>query len=72
MEFIDTRKGFKEQGGLMRRVEPMCAVLKGEYGVSLSPSGYYAFKKRGLSRRRLRDDKLKGLIAKKYEENFSC
>jgi putative transposase len=65
-------KGFKEPGGLMWRVEPMLAVIKGQYGISLSPSGYYAYKKRTPSARSLRDKKLKEKILGIYEENRSC
>ena len=31
--------------GLMWRVEPICHVLSTEYGVQISVSGYYAFKR---------------------------
>ncbi|MDR1183491.1 MAG: IS3 family transposase [Coriobacteriales bacterium] len=65
-------KGFKEPGGLMWRVEPMCTVLKDHYGVALSPSGYYAFKKRMPSARSLRDEELKEKIVQIYKENLEC
>jgi putative transposase len=56
----------------MWRVEPMCAVFKGHYGVALSPSGYYAFKKRMPSERSLRDEELKEKIIQIYDENLEC
>jgi putative transposase len=38
-------------------VEPICRVLS-EHGVTIAPSGYYAFKKRPPSARALRDAEL--------------
>jgi putative transposase len=71
--FIDMFKSQREgKGGLLWRVEPICKVLTGHYGVSISPSGYYGYKKRGPSARELRDARLKALIVKVWEENFSC
>ena len=58
--------------GLMWRVEPICQVLKEEYGVKISPSGYYDFKARPVSARRKRDEHLKPIISKIWEENYSC
>jgi putative transposase len=72
VEFIDMHKRFREGGGLMWRVGPMCTVLKDYYGVALSPSGYYAFKKRTASERSLRDEELKEKIVQIYGKNLTC
>jgi putative transposase len=56
----------------MWRVEPICHVLSAEYGVQISVSGYYAFKKRAKSARQLRDEYLCGKIVRIFEENYSC
>jgi putative transposase len=56
----------------MWRVEPICCVLSAEYGVQISLSGYYAFKKRGKSSRQERDDFLCERITRIYEENYRC
>jgi putative transposase len=56
----------------MWRVEPICAVLTKNYGVSASPSSYYAFKHRGKSARAVEDERLSVRIADIYEANYSC
>ncbi len=56
----------------MWRVEPICAVLTKQYGVKISPSGYYAFKNRPLSHRAKRDEELKVLIKTIWEDNYCC
>ena len=56
----------------MWRVEPICHVLSTEYGVQISVSGYYAFKKRGKSARQVRDEYLCEKIIRTFEENYSC
>jgi putative transposase len=47
-------------------------VLKDQYGVSASKSGYYDFKNRTQSVRALRDKYLKERIPEIYEQNYSC
>jgi putative transposase len=65
-------KGYKEPGGLMWRVEPMLAVLKDQFGLALSASGYYAAKSRKPSTRSIRDAELKDLILDIWAKNHSC
>ena len=65
-------KGYREDNGLLWRVEPICRVLNAEYGVSISTSGYYDFKNRKPSARAIRDERLKEAIQKIHEENYSC
>ena len=48
----------------MHGVEPICEVLE------VAPSTYYAAKRRRPCRRRLRDDELRGAIARVHEDNF--
>jgi len=73
VDFIDMYRGHKEaKGDLAWAVEPICSVLKAEYGVSLSVSGYYDFKTRPPSARSIRDGKLKEVIATTYSQNYSC
>jgi len=49
----------------------MCAQL-GELGCAFSPSTYYDARARPRSRRAIRDDYLKEVIRKTYDENYSC
>jgi putative transposase len=56
----------------MWRVEPICEVLTKSYGVSVSPSCYYAFRHRGKSAREEEDERLSARIAAIYELNYSC
>ena len=65
-------KGHREHAGLLWRVEPICEVLAKQYGVKISASGYYAFKRRPLSNRAKRDEELKVMILEIWEENYSC
>jgi putative transposase len=65
-------KVYREKEGLLWRVEPICTVLSMQYGVKISPSGYYAFKKRGPSLRARSDERLKERILSMWEENYSC
>jgi transposase-like protein len=58
--------------GLLWRVGPICAVVSKEYGVKISPFGYYVFKKRKPSLRTSNDQKLKERILALWEENHSC
>jgi putative transposase len=62
--FIDAHRDH-ETGGLKWGVEPICAVLQ------FAPSTYRARKSRSPSQRSLRDEQLKPLIAKVYDDNFS-
>ena len=72
MQFIDKHRAHREGGGLMWRVEPICEALTKNYGVSVSPSCYYAFKHRGKSARQLEDERLSARIAYIYEANYRC
>jgi len=65
-------KEYREEDGLRWHVGPICKVLGAEYGVSISPSGYYDFKSRPLSARSLRDGQLKTRITEIFEENYAC
>jgi putative transposase len=65
-------KDYRESNGRPWRVEPICAVLKAEYGVSISTSGYYAFKNRPMSARAKRDILLRERILQIHGENYSC
>jgi len=65
-------KGYKEDGSLMWRVEPICDTLTRQCGIKISTSGYYAYKKRGSSPRELRDSALKVEILNIWEENYCC
>lgn len=56
----------------MWRVEPICEVLTRQCGIKISPSGYYAFKRRGPSARDIRDAGLKDRIVAIWEGNFCC
>jgi hypothetical protein len=58
VSFIDKFRAYREDSGLMWRVEPICEVLTKNYGVSASPSSYYAFKHRGKSARAVEDERL--------------
>ena len=61
--FIDMFKDYREDGGIKWKVEPICSVLTRQYGISISTSGYYAYKSRTPSVRDISDGNLKGLIA---------
>ena len=65
-------KSHREKDGLLWRIEPIIEVLRSEYGISLSPSGYYDFKSRKPSSRVVRDELFKGLITDVWESNYSC
>jgi putative transposase len=65
-------KDHREGKGLLWRVGPICEVLSAEYGVSISTSGYYDFKKRPPSARTRRDEGLKERIKQIHDENYSC
>jgi putative transposase len=56
----------------MWRVEPICDTLTKHYGVSVSPSSYYDFKRRPPSERAIRDARLKERIVVIYEGNYRC
>ena len=56
----------------MWRVEPIREVLTKDYGVSVSPSCYYAFRYRGKSAREIGDERLGAMIAAIYAANYSC
>ncbi|GAB3863186.1 hypothetical protein GCM10029963_71210 [Micromonospora andamanensis] len=55
MTFVDTYRG--RFGG----VEPICRVLRG-HGLQITPSGYWAAKKRPPSKRQVRNVQLTELI----------
>lgn len=52
-------------------VEPVCAQLA-ELGCAFAPSTYYDARSRPRSQRAVRDDYLKEVIQKSYDENYSC
>jgi putative transposase len=52
-------------------VEPVCAQLA-ELGCAFAPSTYYDARSRPRSQRAVRDDYLKEVIQKAYDENYSC
>jgi len=52
-------------------VEPVCAQLA-ELGCAFAPSTYYDARSRPRSRRAIRDEYLRELIQKTYDENYSC
>jgi len=62
--FIDE---YKDRFG----VEPVCAQLA-ELGCAFAPSTYYDARSRPRSRRAIRDEYLRELIQKTYDENYSC
>ncbi|MDR0764266.1 MAG: IS3 family transposase [Synergistaceae bacterium] len=72
--FMDKFLSHREAGGLMRRIEPVCAVLEKNYGISVSRSCYYAFKRRGKSAREEgeEDDRLSAKIEVIYTANYGC
>jgi putative transposase len=70
--FIDKFRAYQELGGLIWRVEPICEVLTKSCGISVSPSCYYAFKKRGKSAREVEDERLSARIEVIYAANYSC
>jgi putative transposase len=63
--------GFIDENKDRFGVEPMCAQLA-ELGCAFPPSTYYDARRRPRSRRAVRDDYLKELICKVYDENYSC
>jgi putative transposase len=62
VDYIDQHK--QEHG-----VEPICAALTSAE-LKIAPSTYYAAKKRLPSARAIRDEELKGVIARVHEENY--
>jgi putative transposase len=72
VSFIDKHRAYREPGGLLWRVEPICEVLTKSYGVSVSPSCYYAFGHRGKSARQIEDGRLSARIEEIYAANYSC
>ena len=65
-------KDQRDSQGLVWRVEPICKVLSSQYGVKISASAYYAFRRRPVSARSLRDEHLKERILAIWEENYNC
>jgi putative transposase len=61
--FIDTHRE-RETEGLKWGVEPICGVLQ------FAPSTYYAAKSRPPSRRQIRDEQLKPLIERVFDDNY--
>jgi hypothetical protein len=56
----------------MWRAWPTCEVLKKNYGISVPPLCYYAFRKRGKSARKIEDERLGARIASIYAANYNC
>jgi len=69
VRFVDEHKDCSH-GGLRWGVESICAVLT-EHGCAIAPSTYYDARNRPPSRRALRDQDLKPLIAKTHADNYS-
>ncbi len=65
-------KNHQEKEGLVWRVGPICGVLTKQCGIQISPSGYYAFKRRLPSCRSLKDENLKEKILALWKKNYSC
>jgi putative transposase len=72
VKFIDLFHTHRENDGLIWRVEPLCKVLTGGYGVQISESGYYAYKHRGKSARLKRDEALGEKITRIFNGNYQC
>jgi putative transposase len=72
VSFIDKFRAYREEGGLMWRVGPICEVLTKNHSISVSPSCYYAFRGRGKSARKIEDERLSSRIAAIYTANYSC
>jgi putative transposase len=72
VSFIDKFRAYRDGGGLMWRVEPICDVLMKSYGVSVIPSCYYAFRHRDKSPRQIEDERLSVRIEAIYADNYSC
>jgi putative transposase len=64
VEFIDAHK---DRFG----VEPMCVQLS-ELGCAFAPSTYYEARDRKPSARAVRDERIKELIVRTYDENYHC
>jgi putative transposase len=69
VRFIEEHKD-SDRGGLRWGVESICAV-RTEHGCAIAPSTYYDTRNRGPSKRQLRDEELKPLIAKTHQDNYS-
>ena len=69
MRFIDEHADRVTVDGLRWGVEPICAVLT-EHGTPIAPSTYYDIRNRAPSRRALRDEELKIIIARVHKDNF--
>ena len=68
MRFIATHAD-STAGGLRWGVEPICRVLS-EHGVPIAPSTYYDARDRAPSAREVRDEVLKGEIARVHAQNY--
>jgi putative transposase len=68
VRFIDEHRA-SDHGGLRWGVESICTVLT-EHGCPIVPSTYYDARTRAPSRRQLRDEELKALIARVHADNY--
>jgi putative transposase len=64
VEFVDQ---YQDRFG----VEPICVQLS-ELGCKFAPSTYYEARGQKPSARALRDEEIKELIVKAYDENYQC
>jgi putative transposase len=69
VEFIRTRQGHRDSGGLVWGVEPICSVLS-EHGLPIAPSTYYDHLGRRTSRRELRDEQLEAAITRVHAAHY--
>jgi putative transposase len=70
VEFIRTHHSHRDAGGLVWGVEPICRVLT-EHGLPIAPSTYYEHRDRTPTRREVRDEHLKTMIAEVHSTNYS-
>lgn len=63
MTFVDKHRD--RFGG----VEPICRVLR-QHGLQITPSGYWAAKKRPPSKRQVRDTQLRELVREIHSANY--
>ncbi len=68
MSFVDEHKD-RTDGGLRWGVESICKVLC-EHGWQIAPATYYAARSRPPSRRAVRDEQLKAVIAEVHKDNY--
>ena len=70
MEFIRSRHGSRDGGGLVWGLEPICRVLT-EHGLAIAPSTYDKHLDRAPTPREVRDEQLKPVISEVHATNHS-